>query len=88
MKRRQLQAESSLPSVAMKTEYDQSSLEHEATSLGSESEQLLDLSGLQKDCHCDWPELAALSEPSGQTMTAQPGVKMEQDVGEYRVRYH
>lgn len=88
MKRRQLQAESSLPSVAMKTEYDQSSLEHEATSLGSESEQLLDLSGLQKDCHCDWPELAVLSEPSGQTMTAQPGVKMEQDVGEYRVRYH
>lgn len=88
MKRKQLQAESSLSSVAMKSEYDQSSLEPEATSLGSECEQLLDLSGLPKDCHCDWPELAVLSEPSGQTVTAHPGVKMEQDVGEYRVRYH
>lgn len=88
MKRKQLQAESSLSSAAMKTECDQSSLEHEATTLGSECEQLLDLSGLQKDCHCDWPELAVLSEPSGQMMTAQPGVKMEQAVGEYRVRYH
>lgn len=88
MKRKQLQAGSSLSSVAIKTEYDQSSLEHEATSLGSECEQLLDLSGLQKDCQCDWPELAVLSEPSGQIMTAQPGVKMEQEVDEYRVRYH
>lgn len=92
MQRKQLQAElflssSSSSSVAMKTEYDQSSPEHEATSLGSECEQLLDLSGLPKDCHCEWPELAVLSEASGQTMMAPPGVKMEADVSEYRVRY-
>lgn len=91
MKRKQLQAELSLSSsssssVALKTEYDQSSPEHEATSLGSGCDQLLDLSGLPKDCHCDWPELAALSEPTGQAMMAPPGVKMEDDVSEYRVR--
>lgn len=91
MKRKQLQAELSLSSsssssVALKTEYDQSSPEHEAASLGSGCDQLLDLSGLPKDCHCDWPELAALGEPSGQAMMAPPGVKMEDDVSEYRVR--
>ncbi|TKS81137.1 Myb/SANT-like DNA-binding domain-containing protein 4 [Collichthys lucidus] len=90
MKRKQLQAELSLSSsssssVALKTEYDQSSPEHEATSLGSGCDQLLDLSGLPKDCHCDWPELAALSEPTGQAMMAPPGVKMEDDVSEYRL---
>lgn len=90
MKRKQLRAELFLSSsssssyVAMKTENDQSSPEHEATSLGSECEQLLDLSGLPKDCHCEWPELAVLGEPSEQTMMA---LKMEADVGEYRVRY-
>lgn len=91
MKRKQLQAELSLSSsssssVALKTEYDQSSPEHEATSLGSGCDQLLDLSGLPKDYHCDWPELAALGEPSGQAMMAPLGVKMEDDVSEYRVR--
>lgn len=91
MKRKQLQAEISLSSssssVAMKTEYDQSSPEHEAASVGSEYEQLLDLSGFPKDCQCDWPELTVLGEPSGQALMAQPGVKMEDDVSEYRVRY-
>uniref|UniRef100_A0A3B4T710 Myb/SANT-like DNA-binding domain-containing protein 4 n=1 Tax=Seriola dumerili TaxID=41447 RepID=A0A3B4T710_SERDU len=71
MKRKQLQAEFSLSfsspsSLAPKTEYDQSSPEHEAASLGSGCDQLLDLSGLPKDCHCDWPELAALGEPNGE----------------------
>ncbi|KAM9359123.1 uncharacterized protein msantd4 [Symphorus nematophorus] len=85
MKRKQLQAELSLSSsssssVALKTEYDQSSPEHEAASLGSGCDQLLDLSGLPKDCHCDWPELAALSEPSGQAVMAPPGMKMEDDL--------
>uniref|UniRef100_A0A8C9YKH1 Myb/SANT-like DNA-binding domain-containing protein 4 n=1 Tax=Sander lucioperca TaxID=283035 RepID=A0A8C9YKH1_SANLU len=61
MKRKQLRAELSLSSsssssVALKTEYDQSSPEHETASLGSGCDQLLDLSGLSKDCHCDWPE--------------------------------
>uniref|UniRef100_A0A8C9YJJ0 Myb/SANT-like DNA-binding domain-containing protein 4 n=1 Tax=Sander lucioperca TaxID=283035 RepID=A0A8C9YJJ0_SANLU len=70
MKRKQLRAELSLSSsssssVALKTEYDQSSPEHETASLGSGCDQLLDLSGLSKDCHCDWPELVALGEPSG-----------------------
>ncbi|KAK1899810.1 Myb/SANT-like DNA-binding domain containing protein 4 [Dissostichus eleginoides] len=65
-----------------RTEYDQSSPEHEAASLGSGCDQLLDLSSLSKDCHCDWPELVALSEPSGQSMM---GVKMEEDVTEYRL---
>ncbi|XP_045896777.1 myb/SANT-like DNA-binding domain-containing protein 4, partial [Micropterus dolomieu] len=90
MKRKQLQAELSLSSsssssVALKTEYDLSSPEHEAASLGSGCDQLLDLSSLPKDCHCDWPELAAFSEPSGQAMMAAPGVKMEDDVREYRL---
>ncbi|KAF3847824.1 hypothetical protein F7725_020852 [Dissostichus mawsoni] len=70
MKRKQIRAELSLSSsssssMALKTEYDQSSPEHEAASLGSGCDQLLDLSSLSKDCHCDWPELVALSEPSG-----------------------
>ncbi|XP_041656634.1 myb/SANT-like DNA-binding domain-containing protein 4 [Cheilinus undulatus] len=87
MKRKQLQAELSLSSssVALKTEYDQSSPEHEVASLGSGCDQLLDLSGLPKDCHCDWPDLEALSEPSGQAMMAPLGVKMEEDVCEYRL---
>ncbi|XP_078100093.1 uncharacterized protein msantd4 [Sander vitreus] len=90
MKRKQLRAELSLSSsssssVALKTEYDQSSPEHETASLGSGCDQLLDLSGLSKDCHCDWPELAALGEPSGQAMMAPLGVKMEDDVSEYRL---
>ncbi|XP_062275349.1 myb/SANT-like DNA-binding domain-containing protein 4, partial [Scomber scombrus] len=89
MKRKQLQAELSLSSssssLPMKTEYDPSSPEHEAASLGSGCDQLLDLSGFPKDCHCDWPELASLSEPSGQAMMAPLGVKMEDDVVEYRL---
>ncbi|XP_047195613.1 myb/SANT-like DNA-binding domain-containing protein 4 [Hippoglossus stenolepis] len=90
MKRKQLQAElclssSSSSSLALKTEYDQSSPEHEAASLGSGCDQLLDLSGFPKDCHCDWPELVGLSEPSGQAMMAPPDMKMEDDVSEYRL---
>ncbi|XP_034556287.1 myb/SANT-like DNA-binding domain-containing protein 4 isoform X1 [Notolabrus celidotus] len=90
MKRKQLQAELSLSSsssssVVLKTEYDQSSPEHEAVSLGSGCDQLLDLSGLPKDCHCDWSELEALGEPSGQAMMVPLGVKMEDDIGEYRL---
>ncbi|XP_070762155.1 myb/SANT-like DNA-binding domain-containing protein 4 [Enoplosus armatus] len=90
MKRKQLQAELSLSSsssssVALKTDYDQSSPEHEAASLGSGCDQLLDLSGLPKDCHCDWPELAAFGEQSGQAVMAPPGVKTEDDVIEYRL---
>uniref|UniRef100_UPI001ED81122 myb/SANT-like DNA-binding domain-containing protein 4 n=1 Tax=Scatophagus argus TaxID=75038 RepID=UPI001ED81122 len=89
MKRKQLQVElalsSSSSSVALKTEYDQPSPEHETASLGPECDQLLDLSGLPKDCHCDWPELAALSEPSGQVVMGPPGVKMEEDITEYRL---
>ncbi|XP_030258409.1 myb/SANT-like DNA-binding domain-containing protein 4 [Sparus aurata] len=90
MKRKQLQAElsfssSSSSSVALKTEYDQSSPEPEAASLGSECDQLLDLSGLPKDCHCDWPELPAVGELSGQAMMAPPSVKTEDDMGEYRL---
>lgn len=90
MKRKQLQAElsfasSSSSSLALKTEYDQSSPEHEASSLGAGCDQLLDLSGFPKDCHCDWPELAALSELSGQATMVPPGVKMEDEVSEYRV---
>ncbi|XP_039987183.1 myb/SANT-like DNA-binding domain-containing protein 4, partial [Xiphias gladius] len=90
MKRKQLQAELSLSSssalsFALKTEYNQSSPEHDAASLGSGCDQLLDLSGLPKDCHCDWPELVALSEPSGQATMAPPGTKMEYDVSEYRL---
>uniref|UniRef100_A0AAQ6AMI5 Myb/SANT-like DNA-binding domain-containing protein 4 n=1 Tax=Amphiprion ocellaris TaxID=80972 RepID=A0AAQ6AMI5_AMPOC len=67
-KKKHLQAELSLSSssssLTMKTEYDQSSPEHEEPSLGSGCDQLLDLSGFPKDCHCDWPELVALGEPS------------------------
>ncbi|KAL7401032.1 hypothetical protein ABVT39_021742 [Epinephelus coioides] len=90
IKRKQLRAELSLSSassssVPLKTEYDQSSPEHEAASLGSGCDQLLDLSGLSKDCHCDWPELTGLGEPSGQAMMAPLGVKMEDDVSEYRL---
>ncbi|XP_044210665.1 myb/SANT-like DNA-binding domain-containing protein 4 isoform X1 [Thunnus albacares] len=87
MKRKQLQAELSLSSssLALKTECDLSSPENEAASLGSGCDQLLDLSGFPKDCHCDWPELAALGEPSGQAVMAPLGVKMEDDVGEYRL---
>lgn len=88
-KKKQLQAELSLSSssssLAMKTEYDHSSPEHEAASLGSGCDQLLDLSGFPKDCHCDWPELVALSEQGGQPTVALPGVKMEDDVSDYRV---
>uniref|UniRef100_A0A672Z464 Myb/SANT-like DNA-binding domain-containing protein 4 n=1 Tax=Sphaeramia orbicularis TaxID=375764 RepID=A0A672Z464_9TELE len=64
MKRKQIQAElalsSSSSSLALKAEYDPSSPEHEAASLVSGCDQLLDLSGFPKDCHCDWPELVAL----------------------------
>ncbi|XP_047450774.1 myb/SANT-like DNA-binding domain-containing protein 4, partial [Mugil cephalus] len=88
-KKKQLKAELSLSSssspLAMKTEYDQSSPEHEVASLGSEYDQLLDLSGFPKDCHCDWPELVALGNPGGHPMMALPGVKMEDDVNEYRL---
>lgn len=88
-KKKQLQAELSLSSssssLVMKTEYDQSSPEHEVASLGSEYDQLLDLSGFPKDCHCDWPELVALSNVGGQSTMVLPGVKMEDDVSEYRV---
>ncbi|XP_029372525.1 myb/SANT-like DNA-binding domain-containing protein 4 [Echeneis naucrates] len=90
MKRKQLQAELSLSfsspsSLNPKMEYDQSSPENEAASLVSGCEQLLDLSGLSKDCHCDWPELEALGEPSGQDTMAPPEMKMEDDVSEYRL---
>ncbi|XP_031716827.1 myb/SANT-like DNA-binding domain-containing protein 4 [Anarrhichthys ocellatus] len=90
VKRKQLRAELSLSSsssssVALKTEYNQFSPEHEAASLGSGCDQLLDLSCLSKDCHCDWPELASLGEPNGQAMMAPLGVKMEDDVSVYRL---
>uniref|UniRef100_A0A8D3BX53 Myb/SANT-like DNA-binding domain-containing protein 4 n=1 Tax=Scophthalmus maximus TaxID=52904 RepID=A0A8D3BX53_SCOMX len=62
MKRKQLQAElslsSSTSSLALKTEYDQSSPEHEVASLGA----------------------------GGHATMAQPDMKMEDDVSEYRVR--
>uniref|UniRef100_A0A3P9C940 Myb/SANT-like DNA-binding domain-containing protein 4 n=1 Tax=Maylandia zebra TaxID=106582 RepID=A0A3P9C940_9CICH len=87
-KKKQLQTELSLssspPSLAIKTEYGNSSPEHEAPSLGSGCDQLLDLSGFPKDWHCDWPEMVALSGSSGQAVGALPGVKMEDDVSEYR----
>lgn len=83
-KKKQLQAElsrsSSSPSLAVNTVYDNSSPEHEAPSLGSGCDQLLDLSGFPKDWHCDWPELMALSEPSRQAAAALPGVKIEDDL--------
>ncbi|CAG6004555.1 unnamed protein product [Menidia menidia] len=69
----------------MKTEDNQSSPEHEAASLGSGYDQLLDLSSFPKDCQCDWTELAALSEPSaGQSTVTHQSVKMEEDISEYR----
>ncbi|XP_005948943.1 uncharacterized protein msantd4 [Maylandia zebra] len=83
-KKKQLQTELSLssspPSLAIKTEYGNSSPEHEAPSLGSGCDQLLDLSGFPKDWHCDWPEMVALSGSSGQAVGALPGVKMEDDL--------
>ncbi|KAM8904876.1 uncharacterized protein msantd4 [Spinachia spinachia] len=90
VKRKQLRAPPSFPSSSSssappKTEYDQSSSEHEAASLGSGCDQLLDLSCLSKDCHCDWPELASLGEPNGPATIAPPGVKMEEDASEYRL---
>lgn len=89
MKRKQLQAELSLSSsssssLALKSEYEPSSPEHEAGSLTSACDQLLDLSGLPKDCHCDWPELT-LGDPSSQLMIPPLGVKIEDDVSEYRL---
>uniref|UniRef100_A0A8C5DAU1 Myb/SANT-like DNA-binding domain-containing protein 4 n=1 Tax=Gouania willdenowi TaxID=441366 RepID=A0A8C5DAU1_GOUWI len=73
-KKKQLQEELSLSSsssssVLMKTEYDQTSPEHEAAS----------------DCRCDWPELASLGEPGGEAMMALVDVKTEEEVNEYRV---
>ncbi|KAM4627221.1 uncharacterized protein msantd4 [Polymixia lowei] len=88
MKRKQLRAELSLSSsssLALKGEYDPSSPEHEAGSLGSGCDQLLDLSGFPRDSQCDWQELVALGEPSGQAMMAASGVKMEEDASEYRL---
>ncbi|XP_041851563.1 myb/SANT-like DNA-binding domain-containing protein 4 isoform X2 [Melanotaenia boesemani] len=88
-KKKQIKAElalsSSSSSMAMKMEYDQSSPEHEAASLESGCDQLLDLSGFPKDCQCDWPELAALSEPSSHSAMAHQSVKMEDDISEYRM---
>uniref|UniRef100_A0A8D3BAC4 Myb/SANT-like DNA-binding domain-containing protein 4 n=1 Tax=Scophthalmus maximus TaxID=52904 RepID=A0A8D3BAC4_SCOMX len=52
MKRKQLQAELSLSSST-------SSL---VASLGAGCDQLLDLSGFPKDCHCDWPELGHVGD--------------------------
>ncbi|XP_029964574.1 myb/SANT-like DNA-binding domain-containing protein 4, partial [Salarias fasciatus] len=80
MKKKQLQAELLLSSLAMKTEYNPSSPEHEAAPLGSAPDQLLDLSAFPKDYHCDWPELVALSEPGGPTGVGLPGVKMENEL--------
>uniref|UniRef100_A0A672FJD8 Myb/SANT-like DNA-binding domain-containing protein 4 n=1 Tax=Salarias fasciatus TaxID=181472 RepID=A0A672FJD8_SALFA len=85
MKKKQLQAELLLSSLAMKTEYNPSSPEHEAAPLGSAPDQLLDLSAFPKDYHCDWPELVALSEPGGPTGVGLPGVKMENEVR--RIQY-
>ncbi|XP_068172625.1 myb/SANT-like DNA-binding domain-containing protein 4, partial [Antennarius striatus] len=90
MKRKQLQTELSLCSssssaVALKTEYDQSSPEREPAALGSDCDQLLSLSGLPNDCHCDWMGLGVLGESSGQAVMAPPDVKMEDNVSEYRL---
>ncbi|XP_028320866.1 myb/SANT-like DNA-binding domain-containing protein 4, partial [Gouania willdenowi] len=89
-KKKQLQEELSLSSsssssVLMKTEYDQTSPEHEAASVGSECDPLLDLSAFPKDCRCDWPELASLGEPGGEAMMALVDVKTEEEVNEYRL---
>lgn len=82
MKKKRLKTEISLssssPSLTIKTEYDQSSPELEATSLGSGCDQLLDLSGFPKD----WPELETLGEQSEMTPL---DVKMEEDISESRV---
>ncbi|XP_068612767.1 myb/SANT-like DNA-binding domain-containing protein 4 [Brachionichthys hirsutus] len=89
MKRKQLQTELSLcsssSSVALKTEYDQSSSEREPASLGSDCDQLLNFSGLPNDCQCDWPGLGVLGEPSGQATMAPPDVKMEDNASEFRL---
>uniref|UniRef100_A0AAV2IYB0 Myb/SANT-like DNA-binding domain-containing protein 4 n=1 Tax=Knipowitschia caucasica TaxID=637954 RepID=A0AAV2IYB0_KNICA len=87
MKRKQLQAELSLSSsssssLTLKSEYEASS--PEAASLTSSWDQLLDLSALPKDTHCDWSELS-LGDQGGQAMIAPLGVKMEEDVCEYRL---
>ncbi|XP_072317995.1 uncharacterized protein msantd4 [Eucyclogobius newberryi] len=87
MKRKQLQAELSLSSsssssLALKSEYEPSS--PEAASLTSSWDQLLDLSALPKDSHCDWPELT-LEDQGSQPMMAPLGIKMEEDVCEYRL---
>ncbi|XP_033833565.1 myb/SANT-like DNA-binding domain-containing protein 4, partial [Periophthalmus magnuspinnatus] len=87
MKRKQLQAElsfssSSSSSLTLKSEYEPSS--PEAGSLTSSWDQLLDLSALPKDSHCDWPELT-LGDQGSQSMIPPLGVKMEEDVCEYRL---
>uniref|UniRef100_A0A3B4AC27 Myb/SANT-like DNA-binding domain-containing protein 4 n=1 Tax=Periophthalmus magnuspinnatus TaxID=409849 RepID=A0A3B4AC27_9GOBI len=81
MKRKQLQAElsfssSSSSSLTLKSEYEPSS--PEAGSLTSSWDQLLDLSALPKDSHCDWPELT-LGDQGSQSMIPPLGVKMEED---------
>uniref|UniRef100_A0A667ZXL2 Myb/SANT-like DNA-binding domain-containing protein 4 n=1 Tax=Myripristis murdjan TaxID=586833 RepID=A0A667ZXL2_9TELE len=86
MKRKQLQAELSLSSsssssLVLKGEYDPSSPEHEAAALGSGCDQLLDLSGFPKDCHCDWPELAALGEPKSRGEGRVPEVYSHTESG-------
>uniref|UniRef100_A0A1A7YF92 Myb/SANT-like DNA-binding domain containing 4 with coiled-coils n=1 Tax=Iconisemion striatum TaxID=60296 RepID=A0A1A7YF92_9TELE len=86
MKKKQLKFELSLSpssssSLTVKTEYDQSSPEHEAAPRGV-CEQLGDLSGFSRECQNNWPELVALDEPS---VMAYPGVKMEDDISEYKV---
>uniref|UniRef100_A0A3Q3A445 Myb/SANT-like DNA-binding domain containing 4 with coiled-coils n=2 Tax=Kryptolebias marmoratus TaxID=37003 RepID=A0A3Q3A445_KRYMA len=89
MKKKQLRAElplspSSSSSLTVKTECEQSSPEHEAAPRGSD--QLMELPGFQKDCQSDWPELVALDEPSSwQSATAHPGVKIKDDISEYKL---
>uniref|UniRef100_A0A1A8RSE5 Myb/SANT-like DNA-binding domain containing 4 with coiled-coils n=1 Tax=Nothobranchius rachovii TaxID=451742 RepID=A0A1A8RSE5_9TELE len=72
---------SSSSSLTVKTEYDQSSPEHEAAPQGA-CEQLGDLSGFPRECQSNWPELVALDESS---VMAHPGVKMEDNISEYKV---
>uniref|UniRef100_A0A1A8H698 Myb/SANT-like DNA-binding domain containing 4 with coiled-coils n=1 Tax=Nothobranchius korthausae TaxID=1143690 RepID=A0A1A8H698_9TELE len=84
MKKKQLTFEpspSSSSSLTVKTEYDQSSPEHEAAPQGA-CEQLGDLSGFPRECQSNWPELVALDESS---VMAHPGVKMEDNISEYKV---
>uniref|UniRef100_A0A8C7ZCW5 Myb/SANT-like DNA-binding domain-containing protein 4 n=1 Tax=Oryzias sinensis TaxID=183150 RepID=A0A8C7ZCW5_9TELE len=82
MKKKRLKTEISLssssPSLTIKTEYDHSSPEHEAASVGSGCDQLLDLSGFPKD----WPELETLGEQSEMTPL---DVKMEEEIIENRL---